>query len=67
MQVYYITAAWDNANAVPSTFTIGNGSKTIVNDITYENTNLESDTQYAVLYKIDITSDTDEVLPLINQ
>ena len=61
-QLYYITAAWDDPDRVPSSFLVGNGSKTVVDGTTYENTNLRSDTSYAVLFRIDIRSDTNEVM-----
>lgn len=60
-QLYYITAAWDDPDRVPSSFIVGNGSTTVVDGTTYENTNLRSDTSYAVLFRIDIQSDTDMV------
>lgn len=60
-QLYYITAAWDDPDRVPPSFIIGNGSKTVVDGTTYENNELRSDTSYAVLFRIDIRSDTNEV------
>ena len=57
-QQAYITAAWSNPLAVPSSFTVGDGSSTTANDRAYENVGLSSDTDYAYLIRFDIMSDT---------
>ena len=60
-QEYYITAAWSNPEEVPRSYTVGDGSKTEVDSVTYENVGLSSDTDYAYLIRFDIMSDTEEV------
>ena len=61
-QPYYITAAWDDSTAVPSSFIIGNESTTVVDGTTYVNGRLRQGRQYAVFYRIEIVSDNAEVM-----
>ena len=60
-QEYYIAAAWSDPDNVPTSFLVGDGSKTVANGVTYENVALKSDTDYVHLIRIDIQSDTNEV------
>ena len=60
-QEYYITAAWDDPKVVPDTYTVGDETETVANDVTYENGALSSNTDYAYIIRFDIMSDTDEV------
>lgn len=59
---YYIAAAWDNPNDVPSSLTAGDGRTTIVNGVTYVNVALNSGTSYALLVRVDIVSDNNQPL-----
>lgn len=60
-QEYYVTAAWDDPNNVPSIFTVGDETTTTANGMNYENAALSSDSDYAYIIRFDIMSDTDEV------
>lgn len=61
-QEYYVAAAWDDSNAVPPFFVIGDESRTVANGITYVNGRLRQGTQYAVFYRIETVSDNAEVM-----
>lgn len=65
--LYYITAAWAgrNISQVPASFTVGDGSITFANGITYTNNGLQSGTQYSIFIRIDIESDNGEVGELL--
>ena len=60
-QQYYITAAWDDPDRVPSSFVVGNGSQTMIGTTLYVNARLSSNTEYAYLVQVKIRSDTNEV------
>ena len=53
----YIAAAWDNAQAVPDTITIGAGTMTTAGGMTFNNVGLASNTEYAALVRVEIVSD----------
>ena len=60
---YYIAAAWDSngISSVPDTFTVGDGTTTTANNVTYVNVGLDQNTQYAIFTRIEIESDTNQV------
>ena len=60
-QTYYITAAWGSASEVPSSLVVGDESTTVVNGETYLNARLRSNTEYAIFYRVEVMSDTNEV------
>ena len=60
-QTYYITAAWDDPNRVPTTFIVGNRSVTVARGTTYLNARLKSNTDYLVFFRVEIASDNGEV------
>jgi hypothetical protein len=55
----YVAAAWSDVQDIPNTrpFVVGDGSRTIVGDVTYTNVPLRSNTQYAALVRVEIVSD----------
>lgn len=59
---YYIAAAWENLDAVPESFTVGDGSVTMVDGTEYINAPLSPDTSYAFLVRVEIVSDTPQAL-----
>ena len=61
---YYIAAAWarENISRLPESYTAGDGSTTVANTVVYRNAKLRSDTTYAIFIRIDIESDTGNVV-----
>ena len=53
----YVAAAWDNAQDIPSTLVVGDGVRREAGGEIYTNVALESNTQYAVLVRVEIVSD----------
>ena len=58
---YYITAAWNDATQIPSSYTVGNESSTTVDGVAYFNAKLKTGVEYAILYRVEIVSDNDMV------
>ena len=65
---YYITAAWDEdtLDQVPSTYVVGDGSRTIANGTTYNNVGLRSNTRYTIFIRIIIRSDVPNEVSIKN-
>ena len=52
----YIAAAWarENISRVPESYIVGDGSTTVANTVVYRNTELNSNTRYGIVIRIDI-------------
>ena len=63
---YYISAAWarENISRIPNSYTVGDDSTTVANTVVYTNAKLTSDTTYAIFIRIEIQSDTGNVVRL---
>ena len=58
---FHITAAWNRASEVPSPLVVDNRSMTMVNGETYFNARLQPNREYAIFYRVEVMSDTNEV------